>query len=190
MIGLIFGAVPGLGGAAALALPMPPGPMDSNPSRRSGLAVGRGHGRRADGRWLHHRHSPEHAWARRPSPPPPSTAIHWRNRGKAGLAIGAAASANAIGGIIGIDLGSSSFCRSRRCDRAPVRSRRNSSCSPFSGLLVVSTTSRGKFLRGLVSGAFGLMLAFVGYGNDVTGGERFTYVGCNIPGTACIWCRR
>jgi len=42
------------------------------------------------------------------------------------------------------------------------------------GLVIVSTTSRGKLLRGLITGAFGLMVAFIGY-NDVSGGERFTY---------------
>src|SRR5207253_11086000 len=42
------------------------------------------------------------------------------------------------------------------------------------GLVIVSTTSRGKLLRGLITGAFGLMVAFIGY-NDISGGERFTY---------------
>jgi putative tricarboxylic transport membrane protein len=41
------------------------------------------------------------------------------------------------------------------------------------GLVVVSTTSRGKMLRALLTGALGLMIAFIGY-SDVTGTERFT----------------
>src|SRR5205085_7838643 len=42
------------------------------------------------------------------------------------------------------------------------------------GLVIVATTSWGKLLRGLITGAFGLMVAFIGY-NDVSGGQRFTY---------------
>jgi putative tricarboxylic transport membrane protein len=41
------------------------------------------------------------------------------------------------------------------------------------GLIIVATASRGKMLRGLIAGALGLMIAFIGY-NDVTGVLRFT----------------
>lgn len=36
------------------------------------------------------------------------------------------------------------------------------------GLVIVSTASRGKTLRGLICGALGLPIAFIGY-DDVTG---------------------
>jgi putative tricarboxylic transport membrane protein len=48
------------------------------------------------------------------------------------------------------------------------------------GLIIVATASRGKMLRGLIAGVFGLMISFIGY-NDVTGVLRFT------EGIAYLW---
>ena len=92
-------------------------------------------------------------------------------QGKAGLAIGAAASANAIGGIIGtISV----------LLVLPIATELVLAFGPpeffliaVLGLVLVATTSRGKTLRALVSGVAGLMIASIGY-NDVTGGQRFT----------------
>ena len=92
-------------------------------------------------------------------------------QGKAGLAIGAAASANAIGGIIGTISVLAVL---------PVATELVLAFGPpeffliaLLGLVLVATTTRGKMLRALVAGVFGLMIASVGY-NDVTGGQRFT----------------
>ena len=42
------------------------------------------------------------------------------------------------------------------------------------GLVMVATASRGKMLRGLISGGVGLMIAFVGF-DQVTGTVRYTF---------------
>src|SRR6185437_15856238 len=92
-------------------------------------------------------------------------------QGKAGLAIGAAASANSIGGIIGTISVLAVL---------PVAKQLVLLFGPpeffllaILGLVVVATTSRGKLLRGLITGGLGLMIAFIGY-DDVTGEVRFT----------------
>ncbi len=93
-------------------------------------------------------------------------------QGKAGLAIGAAASANSIGGIIG------TFSLLLVL---PVAKSLVLLFGPpeffllaILGLVVVASASRGKMLRGLVTGVFGLMVASVGY-NKVTGVVRYTF---------------
>ncbi len=92
-------------------------------------------------------------------------------QGKAGLAIGAAASANAIGGIIGTI--SVLLVLPIATDLVLLFGPPEFFLIAILGLVLVATTSRGKMLRALVAGAFGLMVAAVGY-NDVTGTERFT----------------
>jgi putative tricarboxylic transport membrane protein len=92
-------------------------------------------------------------------------------QGKAGLAIGAAASANALGGIIGTISVLAVL---------PIATQIVLLFGPpeffliaLLGLALVATTSRGKMLRALVAGGFGLMCASIGY-HAVTGTERFT----------------
>ncbi|MEY4879119.1 MAG: hypothetical protein RJB62_588 [Pseudomonadota bacterium] len=92
-------------------------------------------------------------------------------QGKAGLAIGAAASANALGGILGTV---------SVLVILPIATQIVLLFGPpeffliaLLGLALVATTSRGKMLRALVTGALGLMIASIGY-NAVTGTERFT----------------
>ncbi len=167
-IGLIFGAIPGLGGSTALALLMPltyglepftalalsGGVMGAVPMGGSITAI--------------LLNAPGTA-------PNAATCIDGyplAQQGKAGLAIGAAASANSLGGIIGTISVLAVL---------PVAKELVLLFGPpeffllaILGLVVVATTSRGKMLRGLITGGFGLMIAFVGY-NDVTGDVRFTY---------------
>ena len=167
-IGLIFGAIPGLGGSTALALLMPltyglepftalalaGGVMGAVPMGGSITAI--------------LLNAPGTA-------PNAATCIDGyplAQQGKAGLAIGAAASANSLGGIIGTISVLAVL---------PVAKQLVLLFGPpeffllaMLGLVVVATTSRGKMLRGLITGGFGLMVALVGY-NDVSGDVRFTY---------------
>ena len=167
-IGLFFGAIPGLGGAAALALLMPL-TYGLEPFTALALSGGVMGGVPMGG-------SITAILLNTPgSAPNAATAIDGyplAQQGKAGLAIGAAASANAVGGIIGTVSVLAIL---------PVAKEIVLLFGPpeffllaLLGLVIVSTTSRGKLLRGLITGAFGLMVAFIGY-NDVSGGERFTY---------------
>ena len=167
-IGLVFGAIPGLGGSTALALLMPltyglepftalalsGGVMGAVPMGGSITAI--------------LLNAPGTA-------PNAATCIDGyplAQQGKAGLAIGAAASANSLGGIVGTISVLAVL---------PIAKELVLLFGPpeffllaILGLVVVATTSRGKMLRGLITGGFGLMVAFVGY-NNVTGDVRFTY---------------
>jgi putative tricarboxylic transport membrane protein len=167
-IGLFFGAIPGLGGAAALALLMPlTYGLDSFTALAlsGGVMGGVPMGGSITAILLN---TPGSA-------PNAATSIDGyplAQQGKAGLAIGAAASSNAIGGIIGTVSVLAIL---------PIAKNIVLLFGPpeffllaMLGLVIVSTTSRGKLLRGLITGGFGLMVAFVGY-NDISGGERFTY---------------
>jgi len=167
-IGLVFGAIPGLGGSTALALLMPltyglepftalalsGGVMGAVPMGGSITAI--------------LLNAPGTA-------PNAATCIDGyplAQQGKAGLAIGAAASANSLGGIIGTISVLAVL---------PIAKELVLLFGPpeffllaILGLVVVATTSRGKMLRGLITGGFGLMIAFIGY-NNVSGDVRFTY---------------
>src|SRR5277367_1480651 len=168
VIGLVFGAIPGLGGATALALLMPltyglepftalalaGGVMGAVPMGGSITAI--------------LLNTPGTA-------PNAATCLDGyplAQQGKAGLAIGAAASANSIGGIIGTISVLAVL---------PVANQLVLLFGPpeffllsLLGLVTVATASRGKLLRGLITGGLGLMISYVGY-NDVVGGERFTF---------------
>ncbi len=167
-IGLFFGAIPGLGGAAALALLMPL-TYGLEPFTALALSGGVMGGVPMGG-------SITAILLNTPgSAPNAATAIDGyplAQQGKAGLAIGAAASANAVGGIIGTISVLAILPIAK--DIVLLFGPPEFFLLALLGLVIVSTTSRGKLLRGLITGAFGLMVAFIGY-NDVSGGERFTY---------------
>jgi len=168
LIGLFFGAIPGLGGAAALALLMPL-TYGLEPFTALALSGGVMGGVPMGG-------SITAILLNTPgSAPNAATAIDGyplAQQGKAGLAIGAAASANAIGGIIGTVSVLAILPIAK--DIVLLFGPPEFFLLALLGLVIVSTTSRGKLLRGLITGGFGLMVAFIGY-NDVSGGERFTY---------------
>jgi putative tricarboxylic transport membrane protein len=82
-------------------------------------------------------------------------------QGKAGLALGASATASAIGGLIGLFT---------LLLVIPIAKAIVLFFGPpeffllaLLGLCAIAISCRGKLLRGLISAAFGLMLAFVGY---------------------------
>lgn len=93
-------------------------------------------------------------------------------QGKAGLAIGAAASSNAFGGLIGAVsvIAVMPLARSLVELIGPPELFLLASL----GLVMVATVTRGQLLRSLLTACLGLMLATVGY-SDVTGTERFTF---------------
>jgi putative tricarboxylic transport membrane protein len=168
IIGLLFGAIPGLGGSTALALLMPltyglepitafalaGGVMGAVPMGGSITAI--------------LLNTPGTA-------PNAATCLDGyplAQQGKAGLAIGAAASANAIGGIIGTlsVLAVLPIAKSLVLLFGPPEFF----LLAMFGLVTTAMAARGKLLRGLISGGLGLMISFIGY-NEVMGGERFTF---------------
>jgi len=168
LMGLIFGAVPGLGGTTALALLLP---LTYGLDSITALALSGGvmgavpMGGSISAILLN---TPGSA-------PNAATCLDGyplAQQGKAGLAIGAAASANAVGGLIGtISL----------LVVLPLSKMLVLSFGPpeffllsILGLVMVATASRGKMLRGLIAGGVGLMLSFIGF-DQVTGTVRYTF---------------
>ena len=168
IIGLIFGAIPGLGGSTALALLMPltyglepftalalsGGVMGAVPMGGSITAI--------------LLNTPGTA-------PNAATCLDGyplAQQGKAGLAIGAAASANAVGGIIGT-LSVLAVLPIAK-DLVLLFGPPEFFLLAVFGLVTTAMASRGKLLRGLITGGLGLMISFIGY-NEVVGSERFTF---------------
>lgn len=166
-VGLVFGAVPGLGGTTALALLLP---LTYGLDAMSALSLAGGvmgavpMGGSITAILLN---TPGSA-------PNAATCLDGyplAQQGKAGLAIGAAASANAIGGLIGtISL----------LLVLPVSKSLVLAFGPpeffllgLLGLVMVATTTRGTLLRALMVGGLGLMIASVGY-DQVNGVVRYT----------------
>src|SRR5215469_12487686 len=167
MLGLFFGAIPGLGGATALALltPLTYGLEPFTALALSGGIMGAvPMGGSITAILLN---TPGTA-------PNAATCLDGyplAQQGKAGLAIGAAASANAVGGIIGT-LSVLAVLPIAK-DLVLLFGPPEFFLLALLGLVVVATTSHGKMLRSLVAGGLGLMISFIGY-NDVYGDERFT----------------
>ncbi len=174
LMGLFFGAIPGLGGATALAL-LTPLTYGLDPFTALALAGGVMGAVPMGG-------SITAILLNAPgSAPSAATCLDGHplaQQGKAGLALGAAASANAIGGIIGTISVLAVLPIAK--DLVLLFGPPELFLVAVLGLIVVSTASRGKMLRGLIAGVFGLMISFIGY-NDVTGALRFT------AGIAYLW---
>lgn len=167
LVGLLFGAMPGVGGSTALAILIPltfgmqpadailllGGVMGANEfggSLTSILINTPGTSTNAatclDG----------HPMAR---------------QGKAGMAIGAAAAASTIGGWIGIAvlLVLLPFAKTIILSFGPPEFF----LLAIAGLAAVALSTGQYFLKGLIAGGFGLLLAMVGF-DDMGGGQRYT----------------
>jgi len=167
IIGLLFGVIPGLGGTTAIALMIPftfgrepyeaitlmGGVMGAVPFGGSVSAI--------------LLNTPGTA---------PNTATCFdgyplAQQGKAGMAIGAAATASSLGGLIGVVFLAAMI---------PVAKQIVLLIGPpeffalaLLGIAGIALSTGGNLLRGLICGAAGLGLAFVGY-DGVSGGVRFT----------------
>ncbi len=166
-VGLVFGAIPGLGGTTALALMIP---LTYGLDSITSLALAGGvmgavpMGGSISAILLN---TPGSA-------PNAATCLDGyplAQQGRAGLAIGAAASANSIGGIIG----TFSLLLVLPISKSIVLlfGPPEFLLLAIMGLVMVAAAARGRLLHGLISGGFGLMVAFIGY-EDVTGAVRMT----------------
>ncbi len=93
-------------------------------------------------------------------------------QGKGGLAIGAAASANSLGGIIGTFFLLAIIPIARQIVLSFGPPQFFLMC--VFGLVIVSLTSGGRLLQGLLVGFFGLMISTIGY-DAVTGDIRYAF---------------
>ena len=168
LVGLLFGVIPGLGGPTALALLIPltfgvdttaamffaGGIMGAIPAGGSVTAI----------------------LLNTPGTAPNAATVYdgypMTRNGQAGIALGAAAAASSIGGLLGIVI---------LFMILPVARHVILSFAPpefcllgVLGLCAIAASSEGKLIRGLLASALGLMIAFVGY-DDVGGTVRFTF---------------
>jgi putative tricarboxylic transport membrane protein len=167
LIGLTFGVMPGLGGTTAIAILMPL-TFSMEPNHAMALVGGIMGAVSAGG-------SITAILLNTPGTAPNAATCFdgypLAQQGKAGAAIGAAAVASTLGGLIGVVV---------LVAVIPVMKTIVLLFGPpeyfmlaLMGLSAIALSTGGQFLRGLIAGAFGLMLSFVGY-NAVTGGVRFT----------------
>lgn len=166
-IGCIFGAIPGLGGATAIALIIPI-TFGMEPAQAITL-IGGVMGSVAFGGSI-----PAILLNTPGIAPNAATCFDGfplAQQGKAGMAIGAAAAASSLGGLIGLAI---------LIAIIPIAKEVVLLFTPtefFSlailGLGAIALSTGGKFLRGLIAGGVGLALAFVGF-DIINGNTRFT----------------
>ncbi|KMK65035.1 tripartite tricarboxylate transporter permease [Puniceibacterium sp. IMCC21224] len=163
LLGLCFGVIPGLGGTTALALLIPVTfTMESLDAMylAGGVMGATSFGGSITAILLN---TPGTA----PNAATTFDGYPLAQQGKAGLAIGASAAASAMGGLIGLFT---------LLLVIPVARELVLAFGPAEfflltifGLVAIAVSARGKLLRGLIAGGFGLMLAFVG--SDTVSGE-------------------
>lgn len=166
LVGLTFGVVPGLGGTTALALLIPV-TYAMDPVAAMYLAGGCMGATSFGG-------SLTAILLNTPGTPPNAATTYdgypLTLQGKAGLAIGASATASALGGLIGLISLLLVIPLARNIIYLfgpPEFFLLTILC-----LTAIAVATRGKLLRGLVAAGFGLMLAFVGM-DSVSGELRF-----------------
>jgi putative tricarboxylic transport membrane protein len=168
LLGLTFGIIPGLGGATTLALIMPMTyGMDKTPAM---ILAGGLMGSVAMGGSI------TAVLINTPgSGPSAATCLDGyplTQQGKAGMAIGALASSTSLGALIGVF---------SLLLVLPVARQLVMMFGPpeffllaILGMTAISISSGGRLLSGLIVGAGGLILSFIGE-DAVNGGERFTF---------------
>jgi putative tricarboxylic transport membrane protein len=168
VVGLIFGVIPGLGGVTAIAIfiPMTYGMEAEDAMALAGGIMGA----------VSFGGSITAILINTPGTAPNAATCFdgypMARQGRAGAAIGAAGASSSIGGVLGILI---------LVAVIPIAKTLVLSFGPpeffmlaVLGLACIAVSTGGMFLRGLIAGAFGLMLSFVGF-DAVHGGERFTF---------------
>jgi putative tricarboxylic transport membrane protein len=167
VLGLCFGVIPGLGGTTALALLIPVTyamePLDAM-YLAGGVMGATSFGGSITAILIN---TPGTA----PNAATTFDGYPLAQQGKAGLAIGASATASAMGGLIGLFT---------LLLFIPLAKEVVLLFGPAEfllltvlGLTAIAVSARGKLLRGLIAGGLGLFLAFVGT-DMITGEERYT----------------
>ena len=173
-LGLCFGIIPGLGGTTALALLIPVTysmePLDAM-YLAGGVMGATSFGGSITAILLN---TPGTA----PNAATTFDGYPLAQQGKAGMAIGASATASAMGGLIGLFT---------LLLFIPIAKQIVLLFGPAEfflltllGLTAIAVSARGKLLRGLIAGGIGLLLSFVGV-DAITGEERY------VMGSNYLW---
>lgn len=167
LLGLCFGMIPGLGGTTALALLIPiTYSMESLDAMylAGGVMGATSFGGSITAILLN---TPGTA----PNAATTFDGYPMAQQGRAGEAIGASATASAMGGLLGLFTLILFIPLAKEIVLlfGPVEFL----LLTVLGLVAIAVSSRGKLLRGLIAGGFGLMFAFVGV-DTISGATRFT----------------
>lgn len=167
LLGLCFGIIPGLGGTTALALLIPiTYTMESLDAMylAGGVMGATSFGGSITAILLN---TPGTA----PNAATTFDGYPMAQQGRAGQAIGASATASAMGGVLGLFTLILFIPLAKEIVLlfGPVEFL----LLTVLGLVAIAVSSRGKLLRGLIAGGFGLMFAFVGV-DTISGATRFT----------------
>jgi len=167
LLGLCFGMIPGLGGTTALALLIPiTFSMESLDAMylAGGVMGATSFGGSITAILLN---TPGTA----PNAATTFDGYPMAQQGRAGQAIGASATASAMGGLLGLFTLILFIPLAKEIVLlfGPVEFL----LLTVLGLVAIAVSSRGKLLRGLIAGGFGLMFAFVGV-DTISGATRFT----------------
>lgn len=174
VIGLIFGVVPGLGGTTAIAL-LTPLTIAMQPFEAIILMAGVMAATATSG-------AVTAILINTPGTAPNAATVldgyPLAKQGRAGFAIGAAATASGIGGLLGIGFLIAVIPITREIVLAfgPPEFFLLAAL----GLCAVAVSTEGKFLRGLIVACFGLAVATIGF-DDVSGEIRYTF------GSTYLW---
>lgn len=168
IIGMIFGAIPGLSGTTAIVVLIPM-TFGMDPSTAM-LWLGAAYGAATYGGAI-----PSILINTPGEAPNAATVIDgfpMSQKGKAGIALGAAATASTLGGFIGLLITLSLI---------PLLIKFLMSFSyqeffmmAFLGLCIIAVLGEGTLIKGLASGGLGIMLSFIGF-DPITSELRYTF---------------
>jgi putative tricarboxylic transport membrane protein len=168
VIGMIFGAIPGLSGVTALVvlIPMTYG-MDPVTAM---LLLGAAYGSATYGGAV------PAILINTPGEPPNAATVldgfPMSQKGKSGMALGAAATASTLGGIVGLIV--AFFFIPLLASVVMAFSYPEFFMMTMFGLSMIAILGEGTLLKGLAAGGFGIMLSCVGY-DPMTSELRYTF---------------
>ena len=168
VIGMIFGAIPGLSGTTAIVV-LTPMTFGMEPSTAM-LWLGAAYGAATYGGAI------PSILINTPGEAPNAATIidgfPMAQKGQAGVALGAAATASTLGGFIGLFI---------TLLLIPLLTKFLMSFSyqeffmmAFLGLCIIAVLGEGSLIKGLASGGVGIMLSFIGY-DPITAELRYTF---------------
>lgn len=168
ILGLLFGALPGLGGAVALALLIPL--TFGVDSHLAFIMMAAAIGGSAFGGSI------TAILLNIPGTAPNAATLldgyPLAQKGQANFALGAAAVASAIGALFGLAILLLSIPILRNLLR--LFGPPEFFAMSIFGLLIIALVVKGALINGLIGGLMGMILAYVGF-NPITGGRRFTF---------------
>ena len=168
IIGMIFGAIPGLSGTTAMVVLIPM-TFGMDPSTAL-LWLGATYGAATYGGAI------PCILINTPGEPPNAATIidgfPMAQRGKAGMALGSAATASTLGGFVGLLV--TLLLIPLLTKFLMAFSYQEFFMMALLGLCIIAVVGEGTLIKGLASGALGIMLSFVGY-DPITSVLRYTF---------------